>query len=148
MWEISNNLQFFSFWFSIIVGVIFCVGYDILRALRKVKHLTDLTVFFQDVLYFIFIGFITFFVLMIFANGEIRGYIIFGIVLGFAACFLTFSKIMLKFLILCFGFIYEVNLKVVNFFNRLIDKLREFLIKNIKKCALLLNNIKNIKKST
>lgn len=148
MWEISNNLQFFSFWFSIIVGVIFCVGYDILRALRKVKHLTDLTVFFQDVLYFIFIGFITFFVLMIFANGEIRGYIIFGIVLGFAACFLTFSKIMLKFLILCFGFIYEINLKVVNFFNRLIDKLREFLIKNIKKCALLLNNIKNIKKST
>lgn len=148
MWEISNNLQFFSFWFSIIVGVIFCVGYDILRALRKVKHLTDLTVFFQDVLYFIFIGFITFFVLMIFANGEIRGYIIFGIVLGFAACFLTFSKIMLKFLILCFGFIYEINLKVVNFFNRLIDKIREFLIKNIKKCALLLNNIKNIKKST
>lgn len=148
MWEISNNLQFFSFWFSIIVGVIFCVGYDILRALRKVKHLTDLTVFFQDVLYFIFIGFMTFFVLMIFANGEIRGYIIFGIVLGFAACFLTFSKIMLKFLILCFGFIYEINLKVVNFFNRLIDKLREFLIKNIKKCALLLNNIKNIKKST
>lgn len=148
MWEISNNLQFFSFWFSIIVGVIFCVGYDILRALRKVKHLTDLTVFFQDVLYFIFIGFITFFVLMIFANGEIRGYIIFGIVLGFAACFLTFSKIMLKFLILCFGFIYEINLKVVNFFNRLIDIIREFLIKNIKKCALLLNNIKNIKKST
>lgn len=148
MWEIDNNFQVFSFLLSMVAGVCFCIVYDVLRAVRKIKPVTDLAVFFQDIFYFILIGFITFLMLMVFSNGEIRGYIICGIILGFIICFLTLSKLTLKFFIIVFGFIYNVNFKIVDFLNLIIDKMCAFLIKNIKKGISLLNNLKNIKKST
>lgn len=148
MWEINNDFQIIAFLVSIVTGGCYCVLYDILRALRKIKKVSDFSVFIQDVLYFSVIALLTFFLMMIFANGEIRGYIILGIISGFIACFLTLSKFIFKFLIFVFGFLESIKLKTVNFLNDIIDKMTAFLIKIMKKAVSLLNNIKKSSKST
>lgn len=148
MWEIDNNFQLFSFGLSIALGVIFCILYDVLRAVRKISKMTDLAVFFQDIGYFMVIAFVVFLFLMAFANGEIRGYILLGILFGFILCFLTLSRFTLKIFTIIFGFLNNINLKIINYLNNIIDKIAAFSIKTIKKISSLLNNIKKYLKST
>ena len=142
MWEINNNFQLFSFGISLAAGFCYCVLYDILRALRKSRPISDLTVFLQDVIYFAFIGIVTFLILMVLANGEIRGFVIFGITVGFCGCFLTLSKFLLKILTMIFEFFGTVNHRFCDFLNVEIEKITAFLIKIIKKVTVLLNIIK------
>ena len=87
MWEIDNNFQLISFLISCGVGVIYCLVYDILRAVRKSTNVTDGMVFLQDIVYFIIISITTFMLLTALSNGEIRSYVIIGLMLGFLLCF-------------------------------------------------------------
>lgn len=98
MWEINNAAQIFTFLYSLCLGVIFCVFYDFFRGLRLAIRFSDIVIFFQDIIYFFIISIITFLFLLSLTNGEIRGFVIFGIIIGFLVFYLTFSKILLKFL--------------------------------------------------
>ena len=97
MWEISNTTQIVTFLYSVCLGGIFCVFYDFFRSLRTAVKFSDIVIFFQDIIYFFTISVITFIFLLSLTNGEIRGFVIIGILIGFLAFYLTFSKIMLKF---------------------------------------------------
>ena len=118
MWEIDNNFQLISFLISCGVGVVYCLIYDILRAIRKSTDVTDGTVFLQDIVYFIIISITTFMLLTALSNGEIRSYVIIGLLLGFLLCFCTFSRINLKILAFLFKNIYFLSNKVVSCFTR------------------------------
>ena len=113
MWEIDNSFQLISFLVSCGFGVIYCLLYDLLRAVRKVNEVSDATVFLQDIIYFFVISIATFMLLTALSNGEVRGYIIIGLLLGFLLCFCTFSKINLKILTLIFEKISFLGSKIV-----------------------------------
>lgn len=149
MWEISNKLQAVSFLYSLVLGVIFCAFYDVFRAVRLVFKPKDWQVFLQDIIYFSIISFTTFIFLLSLTNGEIRGYILFGTVLGFCVFYFTVSKYFLMVLKKtiwlinwCFGkindgcnwlfskiesIISKISLNTVTFLKKLLKKIKGLL---------------------
>lgn len=147
MWEIDNSFQLVSFFVSCGFGIIYCLLYDLLRALRKVNAATDSTVFLQDIIYFLIISVATFMLLTALANGEVRGYVIIGLLAGFSLCFCTFSKINLKVLTFIFEKISFLGSKAVMLINTLFDIICRFFNKTVKKIGELLINMKKIFKN-
>ena len=60
MWEINNASQLIAFLTSLAVGCVFCLIYDIFRAIRKSFNRTRYAVFFEDILYSLICGVIGF----------------------------------------------------------------------------------------
>ena len=110
MWEISNSSQLNSLLYSIAFGAIICIFYDILRATRFVFKFKNITIFLQDLFFFIFLAISIFSFLLVTTNGQLRGYIILGVVIGFSVCRLTISIAIV--LVLKFFFI-----KILRFFD-------------------------------
>ena len=149
MWEINNTAQAISFFYSLLLGMIFCLLYDLLRVWRAFFHLSDIVIFFQDIIYFIVISFVTFIFMIPLTNGEIRGYIIVGIFLGFCICFFTVSRFVfeiLKFIFskikgffkCLFKFFYTNFAKADNFIAEKLKKLKNCCKKGLKKVKRML----------
>lgn len=146
MWEIKNSFQLFSFAIAFLLGVFYCLIYDVLRALRKSNRISDIAVFLQDICYFILIAFLTFIIFVPLSNGEIRGYLLFAITLGFVGCFLTVSRINLKILTCIFKQYTILSDKFIGFINSLFDNLWSFIINIVRKLLILVSNIEKILK--
>ena len=132
MWEISNKLQAVSFLYSIGLGVIYSAFYDVFRALRTVSNPKGIEVFIQDIIYFLIISFTTFIFLLSLTNGEIRVYILFGILLGFCGFYFTVSKYFLKMLSFVFKAIFLCFEKLNAGLNWLFSKIECFISKFYK----------------
>ncbi len=126
MWEISNSLQLLSFARALLLGVIICLGYDILRVHRKVYDFSVIGIFFQDLVFSILTAFVVFIFLLGVTNGEMRGYVFLGLSIGFAVSRLTLSRIWFLVLKLIFsriksifswlsGYIYMAFDKIVGY---------------------------------
>lgn len=136
MWEINNILQIKSFIYSLGLGCIYCVFYDILRVIRFATRPKALVVFLQDIFYFLVISFVTFLFLLSLTNGEIRAYIIFGIALGFIIWYYTISKILLRAFKYIIGRLITIFAWLNNKFERILTGFEKFISKfvvNIEK---------------
>ncbi len=146
MWEISNSLQSLTFIYSLALGFIFCVAYDILRAIRSAVKTSDITVFFEDIIFFVISSFITFIFLLATTNGEVRGYVIVGIILGFMINFLTFSRLNYKILRFVFLKIYNAYKAIYKILHTYSAKAYRFIVKNLRKwlnsCKKVLKKVK------
>ncbi len=140
MWEISNLSQAINFFRAFIFGGILCIVYDILRVIRKNIAHSSFTVFFEDLIYFIFSALLIFCFLLATTNGELRFYVFFGIGLGFFIIRLSISKVV--FIALCF--VLSNLIKIFHFINEKITSLFSLLRKFFKR--LILNIKKYIKK--
>ena len=129
MWEISNSSQLEGFLLSMILGAFFGVFYDIFRASRMVKQASYVVVFIQDIIYFLIISFITFLFFLSITYGQIRFYILLGILLGFLLYLFTISPLFLKLISFVFKTIFTVIRLIIDKFYKLFD----FLEENIKK---------------
>lgn len=69
------------------------MGYDIIRAHRKVCKVNAFWVFVEDVLFCAVSAILCFIHLLIFTNGVVRGFVIFAALAGFIFCRLTLSRI-------------------------------------------------------
>lgn len=116
-----------------ILGIIYCLLYDILRALRRAKKFSDITVAVQDIIYFIIISPITFLYLLAATNGELRFYIFLGIFLGFLLFFYTVSRLWVAILKVCFSAIFGIFNKIFTLQNAFFSKTNRFLEKYFKK---------------
>ena len=96
MWEINSNSQILSFVYSLALGALFSTLYDIFRAGRIVFFKKNLFVFLEDIFYFFILSIITFLFLLGTTNGEVRAYILLGILLGFICFYRTVSSLTLK----------------------------------------------------
>lgn len=137
MWEISNTSQAISFLYSVVLGIFFAIIYDFFRSLRKCKQHTILSVFIQDILYFLILSVITFLFFLALTNGQIRGYILIGILLGFLLFVLTLSK----YYIIVLSFLLKLFFKLLNLISKgfyiIIGKMDRFItdfFKNTLKC--------------
>ncbi len=110
MWEINNSLQILGFVRSILLGALFCFWFDILRSVRKVFNCGVTAVFWQDIIFWLTCAPITFCFLLAVTNGEIRAYVIFGIIIGFLVFRITLSKIFLRIISFVFLMLKKLNL--------------------------------------
>lgn len=74
--------QFLMVLYSLMLGAFLGIFYDIFRILRLLINPKNLSVFIQDIIYFLISGFVTFVFVLIMNSGESRFYILAGEALG------------------------------------------------------------------
>lgn len=109
-----------------ITGIIIGLLFDFFRIQRKVIKTFDFITYLQDALFWILSGIVLIISIMNFTNGEIRSYMILGIIIGVVLYFNTFSKYIMK-----------ISVDIANFFIKILH----ILISPIKKLS------KKLKKS-
>lgn len=109
-----------------ITGIIIGLLFDFFRIQRKVINTFDFITYLQDALFWILSGIVLIISIMNFTNGEIRSYMILGIIIGVVLYFNTFSKYIMK-----------ISVGIANFFIKILN----ILISPIKKLS------KKLKKS-
>ena len=147
MWEISNNNQIITFALSIALGGIFCLLYDVIRAVRKVGFNTALAVNFSDIIIWIVFAFGTFIFLMARTNGEIRGYVLCGEFIGFVLTRISISKVLHKFLLVLLLKITSVKRKIDRYFYTFAIKVEKRILKELKYVPKILKSIKKFLKN-
>lgn len=147
MWEISNYNQAISFTLSLCVGGVFCVLYDIIRALRKVCMNSFFMVTVTDILLWVFYAFATFIFLMAVTDGEIRGYVLFGELTGFVLFRISVSKLIFPFLRFVFLKISDINKKTTRLIAAFNIKIEWLISKTIKYAFKFFKSIKKLLKN-
>ena len=98
------NTVFIFFLTGICIGVLF----DFFRIQRKVLKTCDFITYIQDILFWIVSGLIIIFVIMKYTNGEIRIYMVLGIILGILIYFLIISKYIMKIFVCILSFLLNI----------------------------------------
>ena len=99
MWEIDLGNQIATFLLSIPLGCFFALLFFVFEAFRIANNIKGIRLWIRDIVFFVFAGLITFCFLLVRSNGEIRGYVLFGIAGGFWLFKRLVSKIVLKCLV-------------------------------------------------
>ena len=148
MWEIDIKDQILTFLYSILLGFILCILYDVFRSLRKALPHGRVAVFFEDILFFSISAVITFLFLLARTGGGLRGYVFVGVLAGFVAFRLTLSRLIYYLLSTVFGAVYRfsgfINGKIADFIEWFGQKMLlffMFLAQKIKKGAKTLKKL-------
>lgn len=132
--------QTYMFLGACLAGVLVGLIFDIFRVKRKLVETSDLIVYIEDILYWLIIA-IVLFLLMYYSNeGELRGYLILGILIGMIFYILTLSQYVMSFLVYIIrllGKVFVIVLKILIFPIRIILKIFrkpiKFLLKIVKR---------------
>lgn len=142
MWEINNSLQLLSFGRALLLGVIICLVYDVLRVCRKIYAFSVLGIFFQDVIFSVLSAFAVFIFLLGVTNGEMRGYVFLGLSIGFLFSRLTLSRIWflsLRLVLSKIKWIFSlVSGYIYKAFDKIVGKVATFFKKSLKTLKKLL----------
>lgn len=114
--------QTYVFFWSLFVGVILAVIFDFFRILRRKGNTPNYMVYIQDIIYWIIITFIIIMSAFITNDGELRGYMFIGYILGAIVYIVTISRYILKF----------VN-KVLDLVENIFNQIKEIIHKILKK---------------
>lgn len=107
--------QLILFLMAIYTGSVMACVYDFIRIARRVKKVSELWVWIQDILYWIVFGYIAYKLLLQYNFGEIRWYALGGIILGMSLYFATVSRVFVKYVsIIIVKFIYVLT-KILKF---------------------------------
>ena len=107
MWQISNYNQVISFFIAAAFGICTGIAADVLYAFRKIHKPGAVIVFFQDVLFFAILGIFTFFLQTALTSGEIRLYLLVGILLGYTLFKFTLSRYIRRMFVAVIAFFYK-----------------------------------------
>lgn len=122
--------QAYLFIVFIINGVLIGILFDLFRILRKSFKTSDFITYIEDITFWVLAGFLTLYFIFNFNNGEIRFYILLGIVLGIITYIITFSKYIIKF-----------SVKIVSFIKCIISKINQIIIYPLK---FIINILKKV----
>ena len=132
---------------SILLGCVFCFFYDLLRALRKAYHNSFIAINIFDIMYWIISAFITFVFLIARTNGEIRGFVLLGELMGFV----LFRVIISKYIVGILGWIFiklaTIKQKIDSLFYLYFDKIEKRILKTIKYAPKIFKSIKKFLKN-
>lgn len=95
MWEINIGSQAQGFLYSLVLGGLLCLVYDVIRALRLTGKSGAVAVFFEDIIFWLICTFTVFCFLMGVTGGQVRGYVLFGALAGFLAFRFTVSAVLM-----------------------------------------------------
>ncbi|MBR2735065.1 MAG: spore cortex biosynthesis protein YabQ, partial [Clostridia bacterium] len=74
--------QFLMTLYSVALGMFLGIFYDVFRVIRLLINPRNLSIFIEDIIYFLVSGFVTFIFVLILNYGESRFYILAGEALG------------------------------------------------------------------
>lgn len=91
----ASNQAYLFMVFSI-VGVIIGILFDIFRIIRKTFKTNDIITYLEDILFWILTGIIIIYAMYQFCDGELRFFMIIGIVMGTCLYIVTISQYVIK----------------------------------------------------
>ncbi len=117
--------QAYLFLIFIINGILIGLLFDFFRISRKVIDTSDLITYFEDILFWILTGVIVLYSIFVFNNGELRLFMLLGILIGAVIYMLCISSYIIK-----------INIKIINllkkFFGIVIIPI-QFIFKTLQK---------------
>ncbi len=99
---------------SILGGMIIAFIYDIFRIRRKTIKSGNILVYFEDFIYWIIVALVLFAVLYYSNEGEIRGYLIIGTVLGIVLYAVVLSSFVMKIFLFFVRIIYKIIVSILS----------------------------------
>lgn len=133
--------QAFLFLVFSITGVILGILFDFFRAIRKTFKTSDFLTCIEDVIYWLIAGIIILYNIYFFNNGEIRIFMIIGIIMGALIYTLTLSSIFIK----INSFILQKAKFIINFISKIFKISIKITIKIVKKLINFKNKKGNLK---
>ena len=142
--EIST--QAYTFLYSILCGMLIGFIYDVFRIKRKTIKTGALFIYIEDLTYWIIVAAIVFALIFYSNDGEIRGYIFIGAIIGVTLYMLLFSNIIvnlsvrvldllgriIRFILFIISYPVRILIKIISFPIRLISKPVKKLLKSLK----------------
>ena len=125
---LSMSEQAYLFFIAVLIGFFIGFVYDLLRIFRKVVHHGNIFIHLEDLLYWLFVAFIMFYVMLGKNYGEIRGFSILGNVIGMSVYFVTLSI-----------FVIKVSMAVIEWIRKVLTAVLKILFFPIKICLRLLS---------
>ena len=120
--------QLYVFILFVLTGIIIGIVFDVFRVFRRSFRTNDVTTYFQDFLFWIITGGILLFTIFTFNNGELRGYVFVGIIIGLIIYLLILSR----YFITIFRKTIELLKKVIGYPVRLIHNFtKKYIIRTI-----------------
>ena len=141
---ISN--QAFLFLVFLLNGVFIGLIFDFFRILRKSFKTTNIITYIQDILFWILTGIIIIFCMYKFSDGEIRFFMLLGIILGFSLYLLMFSSFIIQICVFIIKYIKKIikyTIKLIIsplsmiyklFYKLIFNPIHIFIIKRHKFC--------------
>lgn len=114
--------QTYVFLCSLFVGMLLAVVFDFFRILRRKGNTKTYIVYLQDILYWIIVTFIIIISAFITNDGELRGYMFIGYILGAIVYIVTISQSVLKIVYKVLDFIEMIWMKFIKKVNKLLNK--------------------------
>ena len=124
-----------AYLFSIftLVGILIGVLFDSFRVLRKSFKTNDIITYIEDIVFWIFTGIIIIFSMYQFCDGQLRFFMIMGIIIGTTIYMLTVSKYIIKLLLLIINVLKVIIIYPAKIIKKVIFSPVFFICINIKK---------------
>ncbi|MBQ8300014.1 MAG: spore cortex biosynthesis protein YabQ [Clostridia bacterium] len=116
--------QTYVFLWSVVIGAFLALIFDFFRILRRKGKTKNFIVYIQDIIYWILVTIIIIMSAFITNDGELRGYMFIGYILGSIIYLASISKIILKISNFVLDFIEAKFKSAWNFFVKITKKLR------------------------
>ena len=126
-------LELYTFLTSIYGGLMGGFTYDLYRTIRHYSKPKKIKTYIEDLLFWVIITLLCFYILIRSNYGEIRGYIILGIILGAYVYIKTLSKLIYPILIKISKFILKTSTKATNIIKYPFINLKKNVSPKIKK---------------
>ena len=147
MWEINIGWQTQGFLYSLILGCVLCLVYDVIRTIHLSGKSDVVTVFFEDIVFWLICTFLVFCFLMGVTKGQVRGYVLFGALLGFLIFRMTVSAVLMVVLKKIFRILAAIKRIIRRFYRRICFKINRVFDALGKKTAIIVKKwIKYAKK--
>lgn len=104
--------QAYLFLIFILNGIIIGLLFDFFRILRRSFKTNNIITYIEDILFWILTGIILLYSIFTFNNGQIRLYLILGVMIGIISYILTISSILIN-----------INVKIIKFIKKIIHKI-------------------------
>lgn len=122
--------QVYVFLWSVVVGAILALVFDFFRLLRRKGNTKNYLVYLEDILYWIIVAFIIVVNAFVTNNGELRGYMFIGYIIGAIFYLILFSPLLLKILGGFLDLIENIFKRIGGFLGKIGNKLK-FKKKNV-----------------
>ena len=149
--EVSVTNQAYIFLCSIIGGLVIGFVFDFFRICRKIIKTTNIITYIEDLLFWIIVAIIIFFLVFMTNDGELRWYAFLGVLLGvifynliFSAYVIGISVTVINFIKKIILFILKIILFPIALIHRFLKRPITMIVKFIRKC---LKNLLKILKS-
>ena len=135
------NIQALIFLYSFISGALIGLLYDLFRIKRRFIKTSNLIVNIEDIIYWILVVVILLLNAYISNDGEIRGYIIIGTILGVVIYIVALSKVVLTVSDVLIRVVIKIVIGIINVLMypiNIVYKALKVLLRPVRKCLKIL----------